>query len=89
LEPVFHGRYPERLFDEYVRLIGDDFLHEGDCEAMNAELGLLALKLLLAGARGRFAAGHPADQPIVVLGLVRPRGAATAGRRKDDHGLDH
>jgi beta-glucosidase len=60
LEPVFHGRYPERLFDEYVRLIGDDFLHEGDCEAMNADLGLLALNYY---SPARVAASPPATQP--------------------------
>ena len=43
LEPVLRGRYPERLLGEYVGLIGDGFLHDGDCEAINADLGFLAL----------------------------------------------
>jgi beta-glucosidase len=43
LDPLLRGSYPERLFEEYVGLIGDDFLQAGDLELIHADLGFLGV----------------------------------------------
>lgn len=43
LDPIFRASYPKALLDEYVALVGDGFLHEGDLDTISAALGFLAL----------------------------------------------
>jgi beta-glucosidase len=43
LDPVLRGSYPEWLLDEYMRLVGGDFLHSGDLEVIHADLSFLAV----------------------------------------------
>jgi beta-glucosidase len=43
LDPVLLGSYPAELLDEYVSLVGEDFVKDGDLEVMSANLGFLAV----------------------------------------------
>jgi beta-glucosidase len=43
LEAVLRGKYPPRLLDEYVSLVGDDFIQAGDLELIGTDLGFLAI----------------------------------------------
>jgi beta-glucosidase len=36
LDPVLRGSYPRELLAEYVRLVGDEFVHEGDLEVIGS-----------------------------------------------------
>ena len=40
---MLRGTYPAELLEEYTRLIGDDFVHDGDLEIMHAEASFLAV----------------------------------------------
>ena len=43
LDPVLRGSYPESLLDEYLRLVGEDFLRPGDLEIIRADISFLAV----------------------------------------------
>ncbi len=43
LDPVLRGTYPEELFEEHVRLVGDDFVRSGDLEAIHADLDFIGV----------------------------------------------
>ncbi len=43
LDSVLLGSYPEKLFAEYVRLVGDDFVRAGDLEVIRADLDFLGV----------------------------------------------
>jgi beta-glucosidase len=60
LDPVLRGSYPEWLLDEYVRLIGDDFLQSGDLDVIHADLSFLAVNYYTPL---RMAAAAPPGEP--------------------------
>jgi beta-glucosidase len=43
LDPVLKGQYPAGLLTEYVSLVGDDFIHEGDMTTINADIDFLGI----------------------------------------------
>ena len=43
LDPVLLGNYPQDLFEEYVRLVGGDFLQAGDLALIHADLDFLGV----------------------------------------------
>lgn len=43
LDPVLLGNYPQELFEEYVRLVGGDFLQAGDLALIHADLDFLGV----------------------------------------------
>jgi beta-glucosidase len=75
LDPVLLGSYPAELLEEYVALVGEDFLHDGDLEVMSANLGFLAVNYY---APNRVAAAPAAK--------VAPTGSSSFGEwlRVDD-----
>ena len=48
LDPVLCGTYPAGLFEEHVRLVGDDFVRTGDLETIHADLDFLGVNYYTA-----------------------------------------